>query len=58
MCTLWSSADNGFSTNGLWNTSPFTSIVSFVSWSSSGGGRRGRGEGGGKRREEKGRRER
>ena len=35
MCTLWSSADRGFSTNGLWKTSPFSSIVSLVSFSSS-----------------------
>ena len=30
MMTLWSSAERGFSTNGLWNTCPFTSIVSLV----------------------------
>ena len=35
MYTLWSSADMGFSTNGFWNTTPFTSIWSSCSINSS-----------------------
>ena len=31
MCTVWSSAEMGFSTKGLWKTWPCTSIVSSVS---------------------------
>ena len=35
MCTVWSSAETGFSTKGLWKTWPSTSIVSSVSISMS-----------------------
>ena len=31
MCTVWSSAEMGFSTKGLWKMWPCTSIVSSVS---------------------------
>ena len=59
MCTVWSSAETGFSTKGLWKTWPSTSIVSSVSISVSleeaggrVGGRKGRREEGRERRGE------
>ena len=61
MCTVWSSAETGFSTKGLWKTWPSTSIVSSVSISVSlveaggrVGGRKGRREEGRERKGERG----